>query len=88
MDSSYILPDTPIPTLSLEHISIAPQASTSRLPPPLAQVPRAPNEVILAPLSSRDSILSAVEREDLDALKELACQPGGFENSELRKLVW
>lgn len=89
MDSSYVLTSPPSSAAPLDHISIAPQASTSRLPPPLGQLPRAPNDIaILAPPSARDSILAAVESEDLNALRELASQPGGFESSELRKLVW
>ncbi|BGP15937.1 hypothetical protein JCM10213_003632 [Rhodosporidiobolus nylandii] len=63
-----------------------PTPSTSAVPPHTATRARSPSPA--QALSKRDRIWEAAAERDIDRLRELAAEPGGFEDSELRRAVW
>lgn len=81
MDGSYVLPTTPQLQRKLSH-------SPASTPTPASPVLATLNLAKPPALSRREQILQAVEEKDVDTLRKMAAEQGGFENSELRQLVW
>ncbi|ORY92636.1 rab-GTPase-TBC domain-domain-containing protein [Leucosporidium creatinivorum] len=82
MDGSYVLPATPQPRRKTSRSPIATPTPASPVLSPLDE------ENKLAEPSRRERILAAVGSNDLQQLRQLASETGGFETSELRRLVW
>ncbi|GAA5849485.1 hypothetical protein JCM8547_000469 [Rhodosporidiobolus lusitaniae] len=64
----------------------APPAPSPSLSPPTNSADFAPPSP--PPQLKRDRVLAAAEQDDVDALRQLAAESGGFETSELRRAAW
>lgn len=85
MDGSYVLPTAPA---ARRKTSASPVATPTPASPDLTPVDLKAEVSESPELTRRQRIESAVKEKDLEQLKRLAAEVGGFESSELRRRVW
>ena len=85
MDGSYVLPTAPN---AQQHSSASALSTPTPASPVLMPVELKGDHGHGLQVSRRERIEAAVEKHDLEQLKKLAVEVGGFESSELRRRVW